>query len=578
MPRASPAGRPGGAESPVREDSRPSTDRAANARVAEVFDEIADLLEVEGQNPFRIRAYREAAREVRAHGRDLAASVAAGEDLTELPGIGADLAGKIAEIVETGRCALLDELHARWPATLHDVMQVPGVGPRRARVLFERLGIATLPELHAAATQQQIRALPGFGPTSERKLLDALAGLLGAGRRLPLDQAREHGERLLARLRGAPGVFEAVIAGSYRRALATVGDLDILVTARVRNGAIAALTGAPEVTHVTAEGDTRATVILRSGLQVDLRVVRRASFGAALHYFTGSKAHNIAVRRIGVARGLKINEYGVFRGERRVAGRTETSVFAAVGLPFIPPELRENRGEIAAARAGRLPRLIEAGDLRGDLVLVPAAREPSAVILAAGAAARGRGLEYLVLVHEAPSRSRAPIDWPARARVAAAACAELGLACVQGLEVDMHQKTCPEVTLDFSAGRTAKIPSSRAEIPALVRLLGPTPVPDELPDPAPQVRACVGAVLAVLGEPSQLPRLEPLLRAAREAGAVVLLGSGGEPGGGQASRLDLAVSQARRAWCTAEDVVNTGDLRALRAALNRAPRRPAPRS
>lgn len=539
-----------------------------------MFDEIADLLEVEGENPFRIRAYRNAAHELGALGRDLGAMIAAGEDLTELPGVGEDLAGKIGEIVGTGSCAKLDELHATWPASIHEVMRVPGVGPKRARALLERLAVRTLADLHAAAKRQQIRELPGFGATSERNILDALAGLLGTGRRLPLSEAWVHGERLLARLRGAPGVLEAVIAGSYRRALATVGDLDFLVSARARNGAIAALVGAPDVAHVLAEGPTRATVVLRSGLQVDLRVVGGASFGAALHYFTGSKAHNIAVRRLGVARGLKINEYGVFRGERRVAGRTEASVFAAVGLSFIPPELRENRGEIAAARAGTLPRLLAPGDLRGDLVLVPAASEPSAVVAAAAAVARARGLEYLVIVHEVPTRSRAAIDWPARTRAAAGACAEHELTALQGYEMDMSRATCPEdLEADFVAARTSHGPSTPPS--GLLRLVAPAGEPDEAPDPSPLVRAAAGAVLAVVGEPSHLPRLEPLLRAAREARVPVLLGSGGEPGGGQASRLDLAVSQARRAWLEPADVANTRSLAEVRAALGRRLRRGA---
>ena len=361
-------------------------------------------------------------------------------------------------------------------------------------------------------------------------------------------------------------MLEAVIAGSYRRALATVGDLDFLVTARAKNDAIAALVHAPDVAHVLAEGPTRATVVLRSGLQVDLRVLGRDSFGAALHYFTGSKAHNIAVRRLGVARGLKINEYGVFRGERRVAGRTEASVFAAVGLPFIPPELRENRGEIAAARAGELPQLVSADDLRGDLVLVPHKNEPSALVTAAAVAARVRGLEYLLVVHEVPARAHADIDWPARIAAAAEACAERGVAVLQGLEIDMSFKTCPEVEVDFTAGRLWHVPHAPAH-PALVRIAGPARGGDEVPDPTDLVRAAGGAALAVVGDPAQLTRLEPQLRAARAAGVAVVLGSGGEPGGGEASRLDLAVSQARRAWIDAAGVINSRPLAEVRARL-----------
>lgn len=565
-------------------EAAPVAAAPTNARVAELFDDIADLLEIEQQNPFRIRAYRNAARELRTRGQDIAAMVARGEDLDELPGIGADLAGKICEIVNTGRCSMLDELHRTWPASLHEVLRVPGVGPRKARALFEHLGVKTLADLRAAAEAHTIREVPGFGAQSERNILDALAGLMGTGRRMSLADARPQAARIVARLRAADGVLDCVVAGSYRRARPTVGDLDILVTAKARNQAIATLVHGPDVGHVLAEGPTRATVVLRSGLQVDLRVVDRSSFGAALHYFTGSKAHNIAVRRLGVARGLKINEYGVFRGERRVAGRTEASVFAAVDLPFIPPELRENRGEIAAARARDLPTLVDVTDLRGDLVLVPATGDVDAIVASAAAAARARKLAYLVAVHLVRHRGPA-VDWAKRLQTGARAAAEHDLALVQGLEVDLLRGTAPDVAVDFTAARAdlTRAPQRPALVRALARVrpsllrvvLDAAEETEEALAPDWLMRAAAPAVLAVDGDPVHLPRLESLFRAAHEAGLELLVGSGGEPGGGAASRLELAVSQARRAWLGAADIVNTRPLADLRVALAREARRQA---
>jgi len=368
-----------------------------NEDVAIIFDEMADLLEIEDANPFRVRAYRNAARSVRSLGRELAEMVAEGEDLTQLPGIGKDLAAKITEIVRTGKAHALEKLHRKLPPTLEDLLHIPGLGPKRVRLMYDELGIETLEQLARAAEAGRLRSLPGFGARTEQRILDALAAHRSGERRYLFSVARQYAEPLAAWLRGSPGVDTVVIAGSYRRGRETVGDLDILVTAAADSPVMARFTGYEEVAEVVSSGSTRATVFLRCGLQVDLRVVATDSLGAALHYFTGSKAHNIHIRRLGQQRGLKINEYGVFKGERRVAGETEASVFAAVGLPYIPPELRENRGEIEAAREHRLPRLVERADLRGDLHCHTRASDGHADLHTMARAARDAGLEYLAI-------------------------------------------------------------------------------------------------------------------------------------------------------------------------------------
>jgi DNA polymerase (family 10) len=551
-----------------------SQTRDVNRRVAEVFDQIAELLALEGANPFRVRAYRNAARVLRGLSRDVAAILAEGGDLTELPGIGDDLACKIREIVATQESRMLAELHTHWPPTLHALMRLPGLGPKRVRALHESLGVCTLADLAAAVRAGKIHRLPGFGIRTEQRLRAALAGGSVTTRRFALDVARPVAERLVSRLRGVVGVTEVVVAGSYRRARATVGDIDLLVVADPPAPVLHAFVGSPDVARVLASGATRAAVLLRSGLQVDLRVVARESLGAALHYFTGSKAHNIAVRRLARAQGFKLNEYGVFYGERQVAGDTEESVFDAVGLPFIPPELREDRGEIDAARTGRLPTLITADVLRGDVVVVPPALDAGAAVEAAAVAARARGLSYLVVLHEVPVR--ASIDLPPRLQAAARAAADLGLGVVQAVEIDLLRGALPGVTADLTAARITLDGSGREPAraplsgvaPALLRVLVRADVAEDWTSPAWLSPLIAGRVLPFIGAPDQLQRLEPLLRVARAAGARLLLGSGGESN--PPARLDLAVGQARRAWIDEGSVLNTAPLPGLRSALSAA--------
>jgi DNA polymerase (family 10) len=324
---------------------------AANTDIARVFDEIADLLELGDENPFRVRAYRNAARIVGGFGTDLAGEIAAQRDLPKLPGIGEDLAAKIHEIVETGSCALAEKLRKKYPAGITDLLRLPGLGPKRVATLYRKLKVKSPEELARAAEQGRLRELAGFGEKSEARILEVASAHLLKKQRFPLATAVQYAEPLADYLRKIPGVDQVVVAGSYRRRRETVGDLDLVVTAKRPAEVMRRFTAYPEVKEVLAAGETRSSVRLQCGLQVDLRVVPPESFGAALHYFTGSKAHNIAVRKLALARGLKLNEYGIFRGTRRVGGDTEESVFAAVGLPWIAPELREDRGEIEAALA-----------------------------------------------------------------------------------------------------------------------------------------------------------------------------------------------------------------------------------
>ena len=366
-----------------------------NADIAAVFDEIADLLEVQGGNPFRIRAYRNAARTLGEHGRPLAEMSA--DEIDALPGIGADLAGKVAEIVATGSCDQLLALRQQVPSGITELLRLPGLGPKRVQALFQSLGVHTLDDLRHAAEQGRIQTVRGFSTLSEQHILDAVRARLNQARRFRLPVAQQVALTLLTELKAVPGVKEVVAAGSLRRQRETVGDLDLLVTATRSTPVMERFVGRPNVRTVLAQGPTRASVVLKSGLQVDLRTVPPASFGAAWLYFTGSKAHNIALRRIAQERELKLNEYGLFQGTRRIAGASEAQVYEALGLPWITPELREDRGEIEAARQGRLPQLIERAELRGDLHSHTTDSDGRDSLEAMAAGARARGLQYLAI-------------------------------------------------------------------------------------------------------------------------------------------------------------------------------------
>ncbi|XSG86607.1 MAG: DNA polymerase/3'-5' exonuclease PolX [Methylohalobius sp. ZOD2] len=338
-----------------------------NAEIADTFDRLADLLEVEGANPFRVRAYRNAARVVRGYAKSMADLIERGEDLTQLPEIGEDLAKKIKTLVDTGKLPLLETVEARTPATLSDLMKIQGLGPKRVKTLYEELRISDLEDLKRAAQNGKIRQIKGFGPKTEEMIRERVKRYTGTQHRTLLKDAEQIVEPLVKYLKQSKGIEAVVVAGSYRRRKETVGDLDILVTAKRGTKVMDDFAAYDQVDEVLSKGETRSTVRLHSGISVDLRVVPKVSYGAALHYFTGSKAHNIAVRKRGVERGYKINEYGVFEDDKRIAGKTEEAVYEKVGLPYIPPELREDRGEVAAAEKDELPDLIVLENIRGDL-------------------------------------------------------------------------------------------------------------------------------------------------------------------------------------------------------------------
>jgi DNA polymerase (family 10) len=568
-----------------------------NADIAGIFEEMADLLEISDANPFRVRAYRNAARLVGDLQLDLAATLAKGETLPKLPGIGADLGAKITEIAATGHCAALDRLRQSVPPAITELLHVPGIGPKRVKTLYHELEVQTLPQLVKAAREHRIRALPGFGEKTEANILQAVEAHLAHPQRFKLAIAAQYADALVAWLRATPGVRACVAAGSLRRMRETVGDIDILATATAGSHVTVRFVEYPEVTEVVASGPTRSTVMLKSGLQVDLRVVRPESEGAALLYFTGSKAHNIALRRIAQEAGLKLIEYGLFRGERRIAGATEASVYAALGLPFIAPELREDRGEIDAARGGQLPQLVELADLRGDLHAHTTWSDGHATIRGMAQAAAARGLSYLAITDHSRRLTVAHGLDPKRlseqcAEIARAGKGLDGFTLLTGIEVDILDDGTLDLPDDVLGGLDVVVAAvhSRFDLsrerqterilraldhPAVRLLAHPLgrlidrrdPYDVDMPRIIRKAKAC-GCHLELNAHPERLDLLDTHCRMAKDEGVLVSVNSDAHSVP-EFDNLKFGIGQARRGWLEKGDVLNTRGLAEVRRLLAR---------
>ena len=556
-----------------------------NSEIAAIFDHVADLLEIEDANRFRVRAYRNAANTIRDQSRSVAEMVAAGEDLSALPDIGEDLAGKIGEIARTGELPLLAELSEAVPEAIVEATRIPGIGPKRARALFEALDLSSVEELKAAAEAGRIAEIEGFGEKTQESIREALAQGALEERRIRLDVAEDFAEPLLDWVRRIDGVEKAEIAGSYRRRKETVGDLDILAAGDAGRDIIDRFTGYDEVAEIVSQGRTRSTVTLRSGLQVDLRVIPQASWGAAMHYFTGSKAHNVAGRRRAQDRGLKLNEYGLFDGESRVAGATEEEVYDAIGLPWIAPELREGRGEIEAAEAGELPDLVTLDDIRGDLHTHSTASDGKNGLREMAQAAQARGHAYLAITDHSKSQTQAgglsADELCAHTDAVRALDAELdGFRLLAGAEVDILE----DGRLDYDddvldrldlvvASVHAKFDlDADAQTERLLRAMdnprvgiighptgrligkrGPYALDVERLVEGAAARGCA---LELNANPMRLDLRDIHCRMAAGHGVPIAISTDAHSTGGLGN-LRFGVDQARRGWLTAAEVLNT---------------------
>ena len=568
-----------------------------NADIADIFNQIADLLEIESANPFRIRAYRNAARTLQGMGQEVSAYLLQQKDLTELPGIGKDLAAKIQEILDTGSCQALEKLRKATPAGLTDLLHIPGLGPKRVHALYHELDIHTPEQLLRAAKDGRVHTLPGFGAKTEQSIIADIEAHVKQKQRIKLVTAAQYAEPLVAYLQKVHGVDKVVVAGSYRRRKETVGDLDILVSAATSDKVMDAFVKYDEVRDVLAKGTTRSTVLLRNGLQVDLRVVGKASFGAALYYFTGSKAHNIAVRRRAQQRKLKINEYGVYKGDKQIAGATEDSVFEAIGLPFIPPELRENTGEIEAAEKHQLPRLVELKDLRGDLHAHSKATDGHNSIKEMALAAREFGFDYLAITEHSRHLTVAHGLDEKRLLKQIEEIDKLneqleGITLLKGIELDIledGQLDLPDsvlAKLDLVIGAVhSKFHLSRAkqterilramDHPHFTILAHPSGRLLETRDAYDvdmqriirhaQQRGCY---LELNAQPDRLDLLDTYCHMAKAEGVLISVDSDAHSVN-DFNNLEYGIGQARRGWLEKDDILNTRTLTQLRKLLKK---------
>ena len=564
-----------------------------NAEIAAMFDQTADLLEIKGENQFRVRAYRKAARTVEGLPQSIRSLLSAEQDLSELPGIGKDLANKIADIVKTGHFDLLESLKKKMPGDLGEIAGLPGLGPKRVKLLYETLKVRSLEDLRRAIKAGRLSELRGFGPVMVKKIAGALEKP-SVAKRFKLAVAEAEAEALVAFLRNGGRV---VVAGSYRRRRDTVGDLDILVTSKHGPKVGDRLVAYDNVAEVLAHGPTRTTVVLRSGIQVDVRAVAEESYGAALLYFTGSKAHNIALRGIANDRKWKLNEYGLFSGTRRIAGATEEEVYQKLGLAYIPPEMREDRGEIALALKGELPRLITVEDIRGDLHVHSDWTDGTAPIVDMAKAAQACGYEYMALTDHSRRVAMAHGLDPARVAKQIREIDKLnaklkGFTILKGIEVDILK----DGKLDLPDSTLAQLDVVVASVHSFF----------DLPREAQTgriIRAMENRHVHIVGHPTGrlIGEREPyaldmdrLTSAARDLDCCLEINSQPErldlndidAHAAQAKGVKLAVStnshsvnsfkyirygidQARRAWLTAGDVVNTRRLADLRKLIKR---------
>lgn len=566
-----------------------------NADVAAIFNEIADLLELEGDNPFRVRAYRNAARALNAWPASVQSMVEEQRDLKEIPGIGADLAARINEIVTTGACALHEQLRQTMPSAIIELFKIPGLGPKRIKALYQQLDVTTLDQLYAAARNGRIRSVPGFGERVEQRIMEAVQSQLSKTARISIAVAAQALDPLIRYLNAIKGAGKVEVAGSFRRMQETVGDLDILVSSPWPDQVAQQFVQYAGVTQVLAHGDTRASVVLRQGLQIDLRVVAEESFGAALYYFTGSKAHNIAVRRLAQERDWKMNEYGIFFGDKRIAGETEESVFDALELAYIEPELRENRGEIEAAQQGRLPVLVALSDLQGDLHAHTTATDGRDSLRDMALEAKRRSLHYLGITEHSqrltvahglnPERLLHQIDDIDRLN------AELdGITLLKGIEVDIHEDGRLDLPnsilqrLDFVIGavhskfdlgrekQTERILRAMDD-PCFTLLAHPTgrligerePYDIDMPRIIRHARQR-GCFLELNAQPSRLDLTDVYCRMAKDEGVLISVNSDAHSVF-DFNNLRFGIGQARRGWLGKHDVLNTRPLGQLKKLL-----------
>lgn len=571
-----------------------------NREVAAVLSRVADLWEFKGINRYKVVAFRRAAMVIENMAEDIE-ELWRQDRLEEIGGIGAGIAGRIGEYLATGRMKTLEEAQEGVSAGLIQLMELPGVGPSTIRAVHKALGVEDAASLERAAREGRLRGLPGMGAKKEQNILRALEIWGRSHERIPLGVALPEAERVVAALRERGFRGPLTPAGSLRRMKETIGDIDILAAEAEPERLIAAFAALPFVRHVLAAGGSKGSIITEANLQIDLRVIPEESYGAALQYFTGSKQHNVHLRGLARARGMKVNEYGVFRNDERLASLTEEEVYAALGLPWIAPELREDAGEIEAAFEGRLPRLIEEADIRGDLHVHSRWSDGINRTEELARAARQRGYDYLAVTDHSPSlRIARGLDTERLDRQLAELAAlnreHDGFTLLAGSEVDIHRDGSldwPDEALERLDVVVASIHSGfkddletmtqriiRAIRHPAVNIIGhPTgrlfgarePYQVDLPRVFAAAAEC-GCALEINSFWNRLDLSGPQARLAKETGVKLAINTDAHQVG-QLAMIRFGVGQARRGWLEAEDVINTWDTGRLRRFLAKGRRR-----
>jgi DNA polymerase (family 10) len=556
-----------------------------NTDIAAQLKQMADLLEIEGANPFRVRAYRNAARTVSGLARSVADLIKNKEDLTGFPGIGQDLADKITQIVSKGTFTQLDEIQCRLPEELPRLMEIDHLGPKRVKQLYQELGISNTEELKTAARAKKIRTVKGFGKKIEQSVLNGLEQLASESNRILLSEAEERAAPLLAHMQKAQDIDRITLAGSFRRRKETVGDLDLLICSDTPEEVIKHFTAYADIKKMVSRGDTLCRAKLLSGLHVDLRVLAPADYAAGLHHFTGSKAHNIALRKRAVKKNLKINEYGIFKGKKQIPVSHEKQIYEILDLAFIVPELREHTGEIKAAEQDRLPRLIQLQDIKGDLHAHTTETDGLADLEEMVQTAQDMGYQYLavtdhsVMVRIANGMDARRLEKQIETIDALNDRLE-NFRVLKGVEVDIRADGSLDLpddilkkldlrvcSIHFSHHLSRKKQTERIikamENPCFNILGHPTgrlinrrkPYAVDLE----KVMAAAkenGCFLELNSQPDRLDLSDEACRLARDMGVKIAVSSDAHDTGGL-SYLRLGIDQARRGWLAPADVINT---------------------
>ncbi len=568
-----------------------------NKEVAEILRRIADMLEIKGEIVYKALAYRRAADNIEYLGRDIEDVWREGK-LLEIPGVGKSLAEKLDELLRTGRMSFYEELKEEIPPGVVSLLQVPEVGPKTAKLVWEKLGITSIQELERAAREGKLRTLPGLGVKSEAKILAGIEAFYRRSERIPLATALPVAKEIIKALKEAtPHALKVTAAGSLRRMKATIGDIDLLASSYQPEEVIEAFTHLPQVAEVSMKGPTKSTVFLHSGLQVDLRVLPPERYGSLLQYFTGSKEHNVALRGLALDMGLSLSEYGFKRGEEEILCPEEEDVYHTLGLEWIPPELRENRGEIEAAKERRLPRLVELEDIKGDLHVHTNWSDGASTIEEIAEAARRRGYQYLVISDHSQGLGIAKGLTPERLREQRAIIDELNrrwsdFRLLQGAEVEIRADGSLDYPDEVLASLDLVIASihtglrqDRERITARVinamrnpyvdiighpsgRILGQREESAVDMDEVLRVAKETGTILEVNGTPDRLDLDDVYIRRAVEMGVKLAIDSDAHNLYGLDS-LEFGVAMARRGWAEPKDVVNTLPLEELLKVLKR---------